>query len=126
MMIRINLLPVRKKVQQEAGRQILALFALVLLGAGVGNFFWYSDRNGVVEKQAAGLDSTRRRIADLESIRDSLRAAVAVGCRDLNECAGTPGCPIPFTSLASSDPRVGDSARTACIRRRTASATSLS
>lgn len=42
-----------------------------------------------------------RRIADLESIRKSLRAAVAVGCRDLTECAGTPGCPIPFAALAS-------------------------
>jgi type IV pilus assembly protein PilN len=66
MMIRINLLPVRKKVQREMGRQILALFALVLIGAGVGNFFWYSDRDGVVQKQAGALDSTRRRIADLD------------------------------------------------------------
>ncbi|HEX8539211.1 MAG TPA: pilus assembly protein PilN, partial [Cystobacter sp.] len=66
MMIRINLLPVRKKVKQEAGRQILALFALVLLGAGAGNFFWYSDRDGVVLKQKEGLAQTRRRIADLE------------------------------------------------------------
>lgn len=66
MMIRINLLPVRKKVQQEAGRQILALLAFVLLGAAVGNFFWYSDRDGIVTKQREGLDVTRRRIADLE------------------------------------------------------------
>jgi type IV pilus assembly protein PilN len=66
MMIRINLLPVRKKVQQEAGRQILALFAFVLVGAAVGNFFWYSDRDGVVVKQREGLEATRRRIADLE------------------------------------------------------------
>jgi type IV pilus assembly protein PilN len=66
MMIRINLLPVRKKVQQEMGRQILALFAVVLVAAGVGNFFWYSDRDGVVQKQAEGLDNTRRRIADLD------------------------------------------------------------
>jgi type IV pilus assembly protein PilN len=66
MMIRINLLPVRKKVKQEAGRQILALFALVLLGAGAGNFFWYSDRDGVVVKQKEGLAQTRKRIADLE------------------------------------------------------------
>ena len=35
MMIRINLLPVRKKVQQEAGRQILALFAVVLIAANL-------------------------------------------------------------------------------------------
>jgi len=66
MMIRINLLPVRKKVQHEAGRQIVALLALVLLGAGVGNFFWYSDRDGVVVKQKEGLAATRQRIADLE------------------------------------------------------------
>ncbi|WNG20102.1 PilN domain-containing protein [Cystobacter fuscus] len=66
MMIRINLLPVRKKVKQEAGRQILALFALVLLGAGAGNFFWYSDRDGVVVKQKEGIAQTRKRIADLE------------------------------------------------------------
>lgn len=66
MMIRINLLPVRKKVQREMGRQILALFALVLVGAGVGNFFWYSDRDGVVQKQAEALNSTRQRIADLD------------------------------------------------------------
>ncbi|PTL78541.1 PilN domain-containing protein [Vitiosangium sp. GDMCC 1.1324] len=66
MMIRINLLPVRKKVQREMGRQILAFFAFVLVGAGVGNFFWYSDRDGVVQRQAAALDTTRRRIADLE------------------------------------------------------------
>ncbi len=66
MMIRINLLPVRKKVKQEAGRQILALFALVLLGAGAGNFFWYSDRDAVVVKQKEGLAQTSKRIADLE------------------------------------------------------------
>lgn len=66
MMIRINLLPVRKKVQREMGRQILALFAFVLVGAGVGNFFWYSDRDGVVQRQAEALNSTRQRIADLD------------------------------------------------------------
>ncbi|QRK03993.1 PilN domain-containing protein [Archangium violaceum] len=66
MMIRINLLPVRKKVQREMGRQILALFALVILGAGGGNFFWYSDRNDVVERQAKALATTRQRIADLD------------------------------------------------------------
>lgn len=66
MMIRINLLPVRKKVQREMGRQILALLALVLIAAGAGNFFWYSDRDGVVQKQAEGLNTTRQRIADLD------------------------------------------------------------
>jgi len=66
MMIRINLLPVRAKASRSVGRQILVLFAVVLVGALIGNFFWYSDRDGVVQKQAQGLDNTRRRIADLD------------------------------------------------------------
>jgi type IV pilus assembly protein PilN len=66
MMIRINLLPVRAKVTGEKGRQILVLFAVVLLAACVGNFFWYSDRDDVVQRQAAGLNATRARIADLD------------------------------------------------------------
>ena len=66
MMIRINRLPVRAKVRPNAGRQVLALFAFVLVGAGVGNYMWYADRNGVVEKQAEGLANTKRRIADLD------------------------------------------------------------
>ena len=66
MMIRINLLPVRTKARPNAGRQVLALFVFVLVGAGVGNFMWYADRDGVVQKQAEGLANTRRRIADLD------------------------------------------------------------
>ncbi|MCY1081142.1 PilN domain-containing protein [Archangium lansingense] len=66
MMIRINLLPVRAKVRPNAGRQVLALFVFVLVGAGVGNYMWYADRDGVVQAQAEGLANTRRRIADLD------------------------------------------------------------
>ncbi|MGZ3458451.1 MAG: PilN domain-containing protein [Archangium sp.] len=66
MMIRINLLPVRAKASRSMGRQILVLFAVVLLGALVGNAFWYSDRDGVVQKQAQGLANTRRRVAELD------------------------------------------------------------
>ncbi|WPB79437.1 PilN domain-containing protein [Archangium violaceum] len=66
MMIRINLLPVRAKVRPNAGRQVLALLAFVLVGACVGNYMWYADRAGVVDKQADGLASTKRRIADLD------------------------------------------------------------
>ena len=66
MMIRINLLPVRKKVQQEAGRQVLALLVFVLLVAAGGNFYWYMDRDGVVQQHQAGIAATRTRIADLD------------------------------------------------------------
>ena len=66
MMIRINLLPVRAVKKREMGRQILALFAFVLLAAGVGNYSWYSERDGVVQKQQAGLNATKKRLADLD------------------------------------------------------------
>lgn len=66
MMIRINLLPVRAKVTGEKGRQILVLLAFVLAAAAAGNFFWYSDRDDVVQRQASGLNATRARIAELD------------------------------------------------------------
>ncbi|WP_257459868.1 PilN domain-containing protein [Archangium lipolyticum] len=66
MMIRINLLPVRAKATQSMGRQILVLFAVVLVAALVGNYFWYSDRDGVVERQRKGIADTNRRIAELD------------------------------------------------------------
>ena len=40
-MIKINLLPVRASKKRELGKQWLVLFAMVLAGAAVGNFFWY-------------------------------------------------------------------------------------
>jgi DNA-binding transcriptional MerR regulator len=39
------------------------------------------------------------KIADLEVIAGSLRRALEVGCGDLVECAGTAGCPLPFSDL---------------------------
>jgi MerR family mercuric resistance operon transcriptional regulator len=41
------------------------------------------------------------RIADLEVIAATLRAAVDAGCDDLAACAASAGCPIPFADLAS-------------------------
>jgi type IV pilus assembly protein PilN len=66
MMIRINLLPVRKKVQQEAGRQILAFFVVVLVAAGIGNYMWYSNRDDVVLGLQSQISATNARIADLD------------------------------------------------------------
>jgi type IV pilus assembly protein PilN len=66
MMIRINLLPVRAKATRTVGRQILVLFALVLVGALVGNYLWYADRDGIVEKQRKGIADTTRRINELD------------------------------------------------------------
>jgi MerR family mercuric resistance operon transcriptional regulator len=41
------------------------------------------------------------RIADLQVIAGTLRAALDAGCDDMFACAGEPCCPIPFATLAS-------------------------
>lgn len=38
----------------------------MLVAAGVGNYMWYSDRDGVVVKQQEGIAATQARIADLD------------------------------------------------------------
>lgn len=54
--------------------------------------------------RAAGkLDEVEAKIADLEIIRDTLRAALTAGCDDLLTCAQTPRCPLPFADLAETD-----------------------
>jgi MerR family mercuric resistance operon transcriptional regulator len=56
---------------------------------------------GLQRRAAAKLEEVTARIADLEVIRDTLRAALAAGCDDLAECVVTPGCPLPFAELAA-------------------------
>ncbi|WP_405428984.1 MerR family transcriptional regulator [Micromonospora sp. NBC_00617] len=46
------------------------------------------------------LAEVEAKIADLQVIADTLRAAVDAGCDDLVECAGQPCCPIPFATIA--------------------------
>lgn len=46
------------------------------------------------------LAEVEERIAELNLIRDNLRAAVDAGCDDLHQCASSDCCPIPFVSLA--------------------------
>ena len=43
------------------------------------------------------------KIADLELIRDRLRAVADAGCDDLMACAEQPCCPVPFEPLAGRD-----------------------
>jgi MerR family mercuric resistance operon transcriptional regulator len=47
------------------------------------------------------LAEVEAKIADLNVIADSLRAAVGAGCDDLVTCAGQPCCPIPFAAIAA-------------------------
>src|SRR3954469_1318534 len=80
-MIKINLLPVRAAKKREFGRQQLVLFVLLLVLAGIGNYFVYNR----FDSQLKGLDkqiaATRAEIAQLEktigevkSIKDDKKA----------------------------------------------------
>ncbi|MFR9777500.1 MerR family transcriptional regulator [Micromonospora sp. MS34] len=50
----------------------------------------------VRSRAVAKLAEVEARIAELRVVAGTLRAAVAVGCADLVECAAAEGCPIPF------------------------------
>lgn len=51
-------------------------------------------------RAAEKLVEVEARIADLTLIRGNLQAAIAAGCDDLHQCAGSDCCPIPFIDLA--------------------------
>jgi MerR family transcriptional regulator, mercuric resistance operon regulatory protein len=69
---------------------------------------------GLRERAQAKLAEVQAKIADLEVIATTLRAAVAAGCDDLVACAGEPCCPIPFATIASAPPAEGASDATCC------------
>ncbi|WP_224243979.1 PilN domain-containing protein [Hyalangium gracile] len=68
MMIRINLLPVRVTKKREMGRQILVLFAIILVGAFVGNYMWYADRKAEFDQNAQGIAQVKAKITELEKV----------------------------------------------------------
>ena len=67
-MIRINLLPVRASKKQEAGKQWLLLFALTLVGALVGNYFWWSQTDAKLELINARITKYQQEVATLNKI----------------------------------------------------------
>jgi len=68
MMIRINLLPVRVAKKREMGKQILVLFAIVLVGAIVGNAMWYKDRKDEFDENAKGIKQVQAKIEELKKV----------------------------------------------------------
>ena len=68
MTIRINLLPVRAVKKREMGRQILAIYAVALLLAVGGNYFWFKNRNDELDRAKQGIAQTRAKIAELEKV----------------------------------------------------------
>lgn len=68
MMIKINLLPVRQVKKREVGKQILVLYALVLIGAALGNYMWFSDLDSTVQRNQAQISATQRKITELQKV----------------------------------------------------------
>ena len=56
---------------------------------------------GLQERAHTKLVEVEERIADLVTIRDTLRAAIDAGCADLIACAGNDCCPIPFETITT-------------------------
>jgi type IV pilus assembly protein PilN len=67
-MIRINLLPTRAVRKQEAGRNQLILFVLVVLSAVGGNYAWYRDRDQANEDIKGRVKVAQDEIATLDRI----------------------------------------------------------
>ncbi len=65
--------------------------------------------SGLQARARAKLTEVEAKIADLQVIAGTLRAAVDAGCDDLVRCADEPCCPIPFAAIAvrtpGADPR---------------------
>jgi type IV pilus assembly protein PilN len=65
-MIRINLLPVRAAKKREFGRQQIVFLVLILVLAGIGNYFWYNKVDGDLTGLDQQIARTRSEIAQLE------------------------------------------------------------
>jgi type IV pilus assembly protein PilN len=67
-MIRINLLTVRVSRKRQAGRQQLALLALLLVAVVIGNIAWSQARRSDLTAREQRIRQTRDSIAKLEKI----------------------------------------------------------
>ena len=56
---------------------------------------------GLQTRAREKLVEVEQRLRDLQTIRVTLKAAIAAGCDDLHECAGNACCPIPFVELTA-------------------------
>jgi DNA-binding transcriptional MerR regulator len=63
---------------------------------------------GLPARARVKLAEVEAKIADLQAIAGTLRAAVDAGCDDMVACAGQPCCPIPFAAVAVGAPDTED------------------
>ena len=93
---------------QERTASPESLFALVLVLVLALKCFQKMARFCPLEEiPEAKLAEVEAKIADLQVIAATLRAAVDADCHDLAGCAGNPCCPIPFAPLAQQAPDPG-------------------
>ncbi len=59
---------------------------------------------GLQDRARDKLAEVEQRMADLETIRANLVAAIDAGCDDLHVCAASDCCPVPFAEIAASAP----------------------
>jgi MerR family mercuric resistance operon transcriptional regulator len=71
---------------------------------------------GLQQHARVKLAEVDAKIADLQTIRGALLAALDAGCQDLVACAAIPACPLPFAGLAT-NPRPSDRGRVETIGR---------
>jgi DNA-binding transcriptional MerR regulator len=57
--------------------------------------------SGLQTRARAKLAEVEDRIADLETIRADLVAAIAAGCDDIHVCATSDCCPLPFAEITT-------------------------
>ena len=57
---------------------------------------------GLQDRARDKLAEVEQRMADLETIRANLVAAIDAGCDDLHVCATMDCCPVPFAEIAGS------------------------
>ncbi|MFF0268400.1 MerR family transcriptional regulator [Kribbella sp. NPDC004536] len=58
------------------------------------------EGSGLQARAQEKLADVEAKLADLTVIAETLRAAIAAGCNDLQTCAGDPTCPLPFAEIA--------------------------
>src|SRR5476649_2592120 len=79
-MIRINLLPVRAAKKREFGRQQIVFLVLILVLAGIGNYFWYNKVDGDLTGLDQQIARTRSEIAQLEKTIGEVKSMVFSSC----------------------------------------------
>jgi MerR family mercuric resistance operon transcriptional regulator len=82
------------KAAQRLGFTLDEISGLLAGGRGPAR----TDRPDLAGQVGARLAAVEDRIAELEGIAATLRAAQLAGCSDLTECARQPGCPLPFSA----------------------------